>query len=607
MLSERKERTMSPDEQLIEKLTKLNHIAETLNRAVDTQSMLQDVLADLVQLMGLEAGWVLLKDDSAGEGSSHSYTLAAHYNLPPALDPGDAETWRPGCACQLRLDESGADEAYNAIECSRLGHAQGDRRGLAVHASAALRAGDRILGILNVAAPDWNAFSPHALALLTNVGSQVGTALERARLFDLLKEQRIHEQALLLDFSNQLLGRLDLDDLIGFLVEQVRRVLGADASALLLAGDEAAFLDFRATSGWQADPVEARRKIQAGGEVGPARAMRTLKPELVRDLEQSELTPFLPAWLRAEGFRGYAVVPLVVEGRSIGLLTVQDRRPRLLDENGVRLLRLMANQAAIAIEKARLHREELKGRAMEREMELGREIQLGLLPTSAPVVPGWEFAVYYQPARLVGGDYYDLIEFSDAPDRLGIVIADVVGKGVPAALFMALGRTVIRAMATGNRNPAEVLVGANPVILKDSHSGLFLTAFYALLDTASGRLSYANAGHNRPLLWRAATGEIQELVSDGIALGAVPGIELEERSVDVAPGDLALLYTDGVTEAMDGEYRPFGMERLRAALHGCAGAPAQETVDTLATDLKTFAGDVQRSDDITILAVRRLA
>ncbi|HNS51056.1 MAG TPA: SpoIIE family protein phosphatase [Anaerolineae bacterium] len=598
---------MSPEEQLIEKLTKLNHIAETLNRSVDTQSMLQDVLADLVQLMDLEAGWILLKRAGAGEDSNLGYTLAAHHNLPPALDPGDAETWRPGCACQLRQAEVGADEAYNVIECSRLGHARGDRRGLAVHASAALRAGERILGILNVAAPDWSAFSPQALALLTNVGSQIGTALERARLFDLLKEQRVYEQALLLDFSNQLLGRLDLDDLIGYLVEQVRRALQADASALLLAGEEAGFLDFRATSGWLADPVGAHRQIQAGGEVGPARAMRTLEPELVGDLEQSDLAPFLPAWLRAEGFHGYAVVPLVVEGRSIGLLTVQDRRPRTLDENGVRLLRLMANQAAIAIEKARLHREELRGRAMEREMELGREIQLGLLPTGAPVIPGWEFAVHYQPARLVGGDYYDLIEFADAPGRLGIVIADVVGKGVPAALFMALGRTVIRAMATGSRSPAEVLVGANPVILKDSHSGLFLTAFYALLDTATGRLTYANAGHNRPLLWRAATGEIHELVSDGIALGAVPGIELEERAIDMAPGDLVLLYTDGVTEAMDGEYRPFGMERLRAALHGCAGAPAQETVDTLAGDLKAFAGDVQRSDDITVLAARRLA
>jgi len=596
---------MSPEAQLIEKLTKLNHIAETLNRAVDVRGMLEDVLADLVQLMGLEAGWIFVKDGGARDGQGNGYTLAAHHNLPPALDSGDAETWLPGCACQRRLDESGADEAYNVIECSRLGHSQGDRRGLAVHASAALRSGDRILGILNVAGLDWNSFSPQALALLTNVGSQIGTALERARLFDLLREQRLHEQAVLLDFSNQLLGRLKLDDLIYYLVEQVRQVLQADASALLLPGEEESFLDFWAASGWRADPVKERRRIRVDGERGPARAMRTLSPHLVEDLEQSDLAPFLPEWLKAEGFRGYAVMPLLVEGHSIGLLSIQARQPRLLDENGLRLLRLMANQAAIAIEKARLHQEEVKGRAMEREMELGREIQLGLLPKDVPAIPGWEFSIYYQPARLVGGDFYDFLEFPDAPGRLGLVVADVVGKGVPAALLMALGGTAIRTMALGNQSPSEVLIGANPIILKGSRSGLFLTAFYAVLDAASGRLVYANAGHNRPLLQRADTGEIQALVSDGIALGAVPGIELEQRTIDLAEGDLLVLYTDGVTEAMDVGYRLFGTERLRAAIEACAGASAREAVDSIVDGLKAFAGDVQQSDDITILIARR--
>jgi sigma-B regulation protein RsbU (phosphoserine phosphatase) len=335
--------------------------------------------------------------------------------------------------------------------------------------------------------------------------------------------------------------------------------------------------------------------------------MRTLSPHLVEDLEQSDLAPFLPEWLKAEGFRGYAVVPLLVEGHSIGLLTVQARQPRLLDESGLRLLRLMANQAAIAIEKARLHQEEVKGRALEREMELGREIQLSLLPSGAPVIPGWEFAVCYQPARLVGGDLYDLLEFPGAPGRLGLVVADVMGKGVPAALFMALGGTVIRTIALSNQGPAQVLMGANPILLKDSRSDMFLTAFYAVLDTGSGRLVYANAGHNRPLLQRAATGEIQELASDGIALGVLAAIELEQRTIDLAPGDLVILYTDGVTEAMDDGYRQFGMERLRAALQACAGSSAQETVDQLVAELKAFAGDMQQSDDITILAARRLA
>jgi serine phosphatase RsbU (regulator of sigma subunit) len=597
---------MSAETQLIEKLTKLNHIAATLNRAVDVGGMLQDVLADLVQLMGLEAGWIFLKDLDAPDGAGvPPYSLAAHCNLPPALDPGNPDTWLPGCNCQRRIEEPGADEAYNAIQCSRLGHAQGDRRGLAVHASAALRSGERTLGILNVAGPDWSSFSPQALALLTNVGSQIGVALERARLFDLLREQRIQEQAALLSFSNQLLGRLDLDDVIHYLVEQVRQIVQVDASALLLPGEEAGFLQFRAASGWRLDPVAERRQIRADGERGPAQAMRTLQPHLEEDIEQSDLAPFLPDWLSSEGFHGYAVVPLLVEGRSIGLLAVQWRQPRLLDESGLRLLRLMANQAAIAIEKARLHREEVKAQALEREMELGRQIQLSLLPTDTPVLPGWEFAVYYQPARQVGGDFYDFFEFPSVPGKLGLVVADVMGKGVPAALFMAVSRTVIRTMSLSGASPSEVLTRANPLILKDSHSDLFLTAFYAILDTGSGRLVYANAGHNRPLWKQAATGQIRELAANGIVLGVLAGIDLEERAIDVAPGDMLVLYTDGVTEAMDADHRQFGRERLHAALAACAGAGARQALDSVVSVLGEFTGDTQQSDDITILVVRR--
>jgi len=180
--------------------------------------MLDDALADLVQLMGLETGWIWIKEPAAHNQEEGSYALAAYHHLAPALDPDTASTWAGGCACQRRCNEACASDAYNMMQCSRLETASGDRRGLAVHASAALRSGDRDLGIPNVAGPDWASFSPQSLALLTNVGNQMGAALERARLYDLLREQRIQEQATLLDFSHQLLGRLDLDDVIKLLV-----------------------------------------------------------------------------------------------------------------------------------------------------------------------------------------------------------------------------------------------------------------------------------------------------------------------------------------------------------------------------------------------------
>jgi serine phosphatase RsbU (regulator of sigma subunit) len=593
---------------LNETLAILTHIAETLNRAVDVRSVLDDTLAHLIELMGLETGWIFLKDPAAQQRRGGSgYVLAAHHNLPPALDLDNEGAWDGGCRCQELCDGPCQHEAYNEVHCSRLASVSGDRRGLVLHASTPLRSGDRILGILNVAGPDWASFSPQALTLLTNVGSQMGIALERARLFDLLQEQRIHEQAALLELSNQLLSRLDLGDLMDYLVDEVQHMIQADACALLLPGAGPDLLDFRAASGWQVDPVAARRQVPAGDRSGPGMAMLTQQPLVANDIQVHDPVPWLPNWLEAEGFRGHGVLPLIAAGQSIGALVVDMRQPRLLDEHEIRLLHLMANQAAIAIEKARLHQEEVLKQGLDREMEIGREIQLSLLPRALPAVAGWELAASYRAARQVGGDFYDVFQVPGSPDRLGLVIADVAGKGVPAALYMALGRTIIRTMALSGHEPAIALQKANTLIHKDSWSDLFLTAFYGVLDSKTGRLSYAVAGHNRPLWFRAASGEFEELAADGIVMGAFERIDLEECEIDVAPGDLLVFYTDGVTEAMNAEQRPFGERRLRATIASGARTSAQDIVNAVVWAVNAFIGESPPSDDCTLLVAKRSA
>jgi serine phosphatase RsbU (regulator of sigma subunit) len=597
---------VSTETDLIEKLTTLNHISETLNQSVDVRSVLNDTLGHLIELMGLETGWIFVKDETAQElrwGSG--YVLAAHHNLPPALNPEDSPGWNGGCACQEMCTQECLNLAHNAVRCSRLDHVVGERHGLAMHASAPLRAGENILGILNVAASDWSSFSPQALALLTNVGSQMGIALERARLFDLLQERRIHEQAALLSFSQQLLGRQTLDDLMGYLVQEVRQMLDVDAAALLLPGEDPDFLDFRAAIGWHSDPVASGQRVPADERSGPGLAMHSQRTVLTQDLQQHDPTSWGPAWVLAEGFRGHAVVPLIVDGHSIGALVIDSRQPRLLDENEIRLLRLMANQAAIAIEKARLQTKEIERLQMEHEMELGRKIQLSLLPESCPSVPGWEFAASYQAARLVGGDFYDFIPL--APSRLGLLIGDVVGKGVPAALLMALSRTTIRTMAMSGHGPADILKQANDLILRDSRSDLFfLTAAYAELETQSGRLTYALGGHNRPLRYRNDGGEIEQLTAESMFLGSWANIELEERAIDVAPGDLLVFYTDGVTEAKNKQRELFGEARLVAAIANLAGASAHQVLDGILAEVHSFVGNATPSDDLTLFVVRRL-
>ncbi len=590
---------------LSKNLVTLNQIFESLNQAVDVRQTLDFALTRLIELMGLETGWIFLKDPSSqNRWAGKGYTLAAYHNLPPAMGVRRARAWKGNCECQTLCQKGKLTGAYNQVQCSRLRNAPGDRRELTVHATAPLRSGDNVLGILNVAAPDWDYFSEEALVLLANVGSQMGIALERAYLFDLIQEQRIHEQAVLLELSNQLLGRPDLDDLMNYVAAEIPRLLGVDACALLLPGEDPAFLDFRAASGWLTDPVAAGRRVPADARSGSGQAMLTQEPLLIEDLVTDDPTPWSAEWLRAEGFRGHTVMPLLVEGHAIGTIIINTREPRLFNENDLRFLRLMANQAAIAIEKARLQRQEIQRQRLEDELSVGQQIQLSLLPEECPMIEGWDIAAAYKPARLVGGDFYDFFDLEDDSEQLGLVIADVAGKGVPAALFMALSRSLIRTVAMSGRQPADVLARSNRLIYNDTRSKLFLTAFYAKLNLRTGQMAYANAGHNWPLWIHAQTGQVTLLKAKGIVLGAFEEVDMEQKEMQLAPGDLIIFYTDGITEAMNAEHQLFGMDRLETLVMSNPQAKSQQVIDTVVEAVEEFTGGTPQSDDFTLLVIK---
>ncbi len=595
------------DNDLVETLMALNHISETLNQAIDVHAVLEHTLAELVDLMGLESGWIMLRNPSAQDGAGGSrYGLVAHHNLPPALAPHNVEAWARPCTCQSLCDRGKLSHAYNEIRCSRLAGGKAGQQDLAVHASVPLRSADRVLGILSVAAPAWDSFSSKSLSLLTNVGSQMGIALERAQLYDQLRAQRTQEQESLIDFSRQLLGRRNLTDLMHFLVQEVRAVLQADACALLLPSAEASYLEFRAASGWRYDPSEGGHRVPANGESGPGQVMHTHQPLVARDLREHDPTPWSPDWLSLESFRGHAVVPLLSNSHAVGVLVVNQRQPRAMYQDDLRCLLLMANQAAVALEQARLQAEEIKVQAMEKELELGRRIQLGLLPDSPPVVPGWEFAVFYQAAREVGGDFYDFFELPTEPGKVGLVIADVMGKGVPAALSMARSSMVIRNTALSGLSPSAALARANELTLWGGDMDPLLTALYGVLDTTTGRLAYANAGHCRPLWVQPARGQVEELRARGILLGVFSDVVLEERSVELLHGDLMVFFTDGVTEAMNASREPFGDERLRAIVSANASGSAGQLLEAVVEAVQSYADPDYQSDDISIFVIKRL-
>ena len=589
-------------------LQTLNELALSLNQAVDVRGMLQVALARLVEMMGLKTGWVFLKDEAnqdawAGKG----YILAAHLNLPPAMGVHNKEPWIGGCDCQGFCNQGKLTEAYNEVRCTRLAEAKGDRQGLTVHASAPLKSGERILGILNVAAPTWEAFRPETLALLTNAGSHIGVALERARLYDLLHEQRAHEQKALLTLTDQILSRLDLQDLAAQLVEAVPRAVGADACALLLLDEEQEKLEFQATHGWHHDPCETIGQFEVGGYRGLGEVLRVQRLRIFTSPYEDMLTPHEITGVEKEAFTQITAVPLVTSGRAIGLLLLSSRKLWLLDAMGARQLRLLANQTAIAIEKARLHQTELAQQRLESELSFSRQIQLQMLPGSLPEVPGWNFAVHYQAARQVGGDFYDFFFLRKQANRIGLVIADVADKGFPAALYMAFARLMIRTAAVGGRDPAAALRKANEWLLREGRESLFLSAFYATLVPETGVLVYSNGGHNRPLWKRSGEQEVDELAGKGTVLGILEEIQLEEQQITLSPGDTVLFYTDGVTEAMDNQGEMFGGDRLKAVVEAESECSAQAVVDAIVSAVAAFTDSAAPSDDVTILAVQRAA
>jgi steroid delta-isomerase-like uncharacterized protein len=238
---------------------------------------------------------------------------------------------------------------------------------------------------------------------------------------------------------------------------------------------------------------------------------------------------------------------------------------------------------------------------IEQELQVARRIQEELLPKAMPELTCWEFAQHYQPAREVGGDFYDFLDLDHG--RLGLVVGDATSKGMPAALVMAAARSMLRAVVQSLESPGEVLARVNDALCPDIPSGMFVTCFYGILDPESGRFLYANAGHNLPCC-RRHDGRADELRARGMPLGLMPGMGYEEKEATLEAGDSALFYSDGLVEAHDPKGEMFGFPRLRrlVAEHAEEGS----LVDFLMDELRSFTGDGwEQEDDITLVTLHR--
>jgi serine phosphatase RsbU (regulator of sigma subunit) len=448
--------------------------------------------------------------------------------------------------------------------------------------------------------------------------AQAATAINNARLFD-ETQQRNADLAIINSVQEGLASKLAMQEIYELVGEKLREIFTTANLSIGVYDPKTDLLSapFIVEHGRRA--VFPPLKLEGRGIIG-----RMLKDPKILLYNQQQIQQAMIDTLSVDVTGGgipksAMYVPLIVSGAMRGAVVLQDmQKDNAFDEADVRLLETLVDSMSVALENARLwEQEEMFRRALQRELEIGREIQAGFLPDSIPQVQGWEIAAALMSAREVAGDFYDVFELTDG--TLGLVIADVCDKGVGAALFMTLFRSLIRITAAqdlpkpiGDSNslsPAcerikRTMSQTNDYIAEThGRSGMFATLFFGILDPGDGTLTYGNGGHEPPLILQA--GGVREYLSKtGPAVGAILQAGFEAFTTKLNPGDILLAFTDGLPEAKNPRDEFFGHERLRDILKQETRS-SLELVAKLERELHGYIDTATQFDDITLLAVRR--
>jgi len=286
------------------------------------------------------------------------------------------------------------------------------------------------------------------------------------------------------------------------------------------------------------------------------------------------------------------------------MLNKESHVPAPFHDRRMEIMTGIAQQISLAIQNERLKQEMVGRERLEREFQLARQIQKTFLPNELPQIAGWEMDIRWQTAREVGGDFYDVFKLNS--ELYGLAIADVSDKGMPAALYMTVTRTLIRSSARNEKSPARVLSKVNTLLMLDQQNSMFVTAIYATLNTSTGELTISNAGHNQPILYRAASESLEILPRGQLALGVLDRIKYEDHVVKLNPNDNLVLYTDGVTESFSKTGEPFGEERLGDLILKTSHDDICRLLEEIEKVNTDFRGGEPPSDDLTLLAIRRL-
>lgn len=415
---------------------------------------------------------------------------------------------------------------------------------------------------------------------------------------------KVADLSSLIEVSIIINSTVELDKLVGLVIEKAQAVMKAEASSVMLVNEEKNILECKVALGEVGEQVKQSMQLELGEGIAGWVAKHG-KPQIVPDvLNDARFTS------KVDNFTGFQTrsilaAPLMVQDKIIGVAEVINRRDgKAFDEDDLDLFSTFCRQVAMAIENVRMYQVKIENQKLEQQLEAAKFIQQSFMPESFPSSPGQKFTVAATsiPATSVGGDFYDLIEFDET--TVGVAVGDVTGKGVPAALYMARLVSDFRIYCQMHQYPARVLTSLNKILVDRSRRGMFVTFQYGLLNTSTGEFKYSNAGHI-PFIWvKHETYEV-ELIKDAksVPLGILPNLDLEESTVLLNPGDYIVLITDGILEAKNKNGEVYAFPRVLERLARPAES-ADRLVERLINHVREFATGAEQFDDLTILAMR---
>ena len=453
----------------------------------------------------------------------------------------------------------------------------------------------KLLGVLEaVNKKDAQIFTEKDLDNLTLLANQIAVALDNSILYGRAKKESLRKEVLL-EVGKSLSSTLELEEVLKRIIQSVKLVVTCDAVGIFLVAKKTQEVEQFEIEGY--DPtLEADLNLKIGqGLIGWV--AKTGEPVIVPDVRKDER--YINARLAT---LSEMVVPIKTDGKVLGVFNLESNQLNAYAQEDLELLTAFASQAAVAIERARLHKETLEKRKLEEDLKIAREIQKTFLPKEDPSIAGFDISGINISSERVGGDYYDFIPIVE--NQLGVAIADSSGKGIPASLIMAAFRASLKAEIRNNYTIRTIFNKVNYLLFESLERENYVTAVYGVLDTKSKILTFSNGGHNPPILYRP-NGTIEYLTEGGIALGMFPNSTYEERSIPLNKGEVIVFYTDGTTEAMNEKREEFGVKRLEEIIRNHRSLPARDLQTKIIDRINEFSGG-KRSDDLTMMVIKVL-